>query len=80
VEHHDEVKLGAPGEAAYDPDVDALYVRLRRGKVARTITAPDDDGYMVDVDAAGNVLGVERLGVRHDAERLAREAGLAGRP
>lgn len=41
----------------YDLTVGALYIRLADGKVARTREL--DDNTMVDVDEAGNVLGVE---------------------
>lgn len=41
----------------YDLNVGALYIRLADGKVTRTREL--DDNTMVDVDAAGNVLGVE---------------------
>lgn len=43
----------------YDDENGLLYVRVRDGKVAETIER-DEDVYM-DVDAKGNVLGVEFL-------------------
>lgn len=61
------------GRASYDSTVDALYVRLSGEKVAGTVTVRDD--YMVDLDAQGEVVGVEMLGVRADAERQARGRG-----
>ena len=60
------------GEATYDPEADALYVRLsdqpRKGP-----TLEVTDSYMVDLDADGEPVGVELLGVLADAQRHARE-------
>jgi uncharacterized protein YuzE len=43
----------------YDADADALYVELadRTGRVARTVAI--DNGTNVDLDADGNLLGIE---------------------
>lgn len=43
----------------YDLNVNALYLKLAEGTFARTREI--DDSTMVDVDAAGNVLGIEVL-------------------
>lgn len=45
----------------YDPEVDAMYIRLRRAKV--TSTRSLDDSRNVDYDANGAPIGVELLGV-----------------
>jgi len=45
----------------YDLDAGALYVRLCDGKVARTRQL--DDNTLVDLDEAGNVLGVEVVAI-----------------
>lgn len=42
---------------SYDIDADALYIELRKNAVARTVQI--DSGTLVDVDAAGHVLGIE---------------------
>lgn len=47
----------------YDLDVSALYVRLCDGQVARTRQL--DDNTLIDLDAAGNVLGVEVVAIDH---------------
>jgi len=44
---------------SYDADANALYITLRDGDVARTREL--DDSTMLDVDAAGNLLGIEVL-------------------
>ena len=44
---------------SYDATADALYVTLRDGKVASTREL--DDSTMLDLDAAGNLLGIEVL-------------------
>lgn len=45
----------------YDRNADAVYVTLRRGRVARTASL--DSSRTVDYDTHGAVLGVEILGV-----------------
>jgi uncharacterized protein YuzE len=44
---------------SYDLDADALYVKLTDQKVAHT--AEVDEGTLVDLDADGNVVGIEVL-------------------
>ncbi|HLC66593.1 MAG TPA: DUF2283 domain-containing protein [Candidatus Nanoarchaeia archaeon] len=48
----------------YDPDVDAMYITLRRGSVARTQEL--DRNTLIDLDRKGNILGVELLFVREN--------------
>lgn len=43
----------------YDPEADALYLRLLKGKV--TQTKPVAKNIYVDTDAKGNALGIEIL-------------------
>ncbi|RLG53242.1 MAG: DUF2283 domain-containing protein [Thermoproteota archaeon] len=43
----------------FDPSVNALYVRIREGKVAST--EPLADNVVVDLDEEGRVLGIEVL-------------------
>lgn len=47
-----------------DPGAGAMYVRFRRGKVARTEADTRPDGIFIGVDfnAAGEVMGVEFVG------------------
>ena len=47
--------------ATYSERADAAYLYLRRGKVARTRVL--DETRNVDLDANGDVIGVEFLGV-----------------
>ncbi|MBI4287875.1 MAG: DUF2283 domain-containing protein [Chloroflexi bacterium] len=42
-----------------DPEADALYLKLKEGKVAKTEELAD--GIIVDLDEAGAVLGIEVL-------------------
>ncbi len=42
---------------SYDLDADALYIDLAEGQAARC--AQVDAGTLVDLDSAGNVLGIE---------------------
>lgn len=43
----------------YDIMADAVYVNVGSGKVARTVKS--EDRFLVDVDATGNVVGIEIL-------------------
>ena len=47
--------------ATYDRQSDAVYVYLREATISRTQAL--DDYRNIDLDAAGNVVGVEFLGV-----------------
>ena len=46
----------------YDEDADAMYIKLIRGKVAKTKEV--DPNMMVDYDSKGNILGIEILFVK----------------
>jgi len=46
---------------SYDKMADALYIYLRKGKVAKTIKVTSR--LLIDVDKRGNVLGIEMLDV-----------------
>lgn len=56
-----QTKTAAPPYARWDRDADALFVRVRDGRIARTIEGKD--GRNLDVDAEGTVVAVEILGV-----------------
>lgn len=43
----------------YDPEVDALYIELRKAKPAGSIDL--EDGVTADLDAEGHVIGLEVL-------------------
>ncbi len=43
----------------YDKIADALYIRFKRGKVAKTVKVKDR--LIVDTDNNGNILGIEVL-------------------
>ena len=45
-------------DATYDPEADAVYIYLGRGKSAET---REDGPFLYDVDAAGRILGIEIL-------------------
>lgn len=60
---------GNPMGASYDPEADALYVRFLDEPVATGFSAGDN--YAVDLAPDGRVRGVEMLGVRAEAERIA---------
>ena len=56
-----------------DPDVNALYVRVRQGKVARTLEV--DTLVYLDVDEEGQPLGLEFVNADDFVPFLRRHAG-----
>ncbi|HEY4522641.1 MAG TPA: DUF2283 domain-containing protein [Candidatus Paceibacterota bacterium] len=46
-------------KATYDTEADAMYIRVKRGKVYKTLEV--SDAVNVDVDKKGRTLGVEIL-------------------
>lgn len=54
--------------ASYDGEVGALYVRLQDGTRSRSIET--DNGFVIDVDADSNVLGIEALVVPVQREQI----------
>ena len=66
VSHHNGVLSLTRGAAlaAYDPEADAAYFSVRKGKVARTVKL--QDWLLADIDTRGALLGIEMLFVsRH---------------
>ena len=55
----------------YDPDADAMYITLRKEKVARTKEI--DDNTIIDFDKKGQVIGVEILFVKERNPDILRE-------
>ena len=45
-------------EIKLDTQADALYIRTKKGKVYKTIA---HDSYILDIDAKGEVIGIEVL-------------------
>ncbi len=43
----------------FDPDVNAMFIRFKKGKVAET--EPLADNVIVDLDENGEILGIEIL-------------------
>jgi uncharacterized protein YuzE len=57
-------------EVTQDPttgEMQTLYMRVKPGRVARTVTvgSPDDPEMLADVDEQGQLLGVEVLSMQH---------------
>lgn len=50
----------------YDPQADALYIRMASGKVAETEEVRP--GLMLDYDENGKILGIEMLDVSKTAD------------
>ncbi|MFQ5901450.1 MAG: DUF2283 domain-containing protein [Thermodesulfobacteriota bacterium] len=46
----------------YDPEVDALYIELTKGKAAKNIDI--EEGVTVDLDEEGHIVGIEILDAR----------------
>lgn len=50
----------------YDITADAVYINVSKAKVARTIKT--EERFLVDVDARGNVVGIEILDASNQQE------------
>jgi uncharacterized protein YuzE len=64
----------------FDDEVNALYVRLRKGKISST--EPLADNIAVDLDKDGNLLGLELLlpqEIRKDVKAQIKEAAFSRR-
>lgn len=55
----------------YDPDADAMYIRLDDGKVETTREI--DDNTILDYDKSGNLVGIEILFVKERMPHLLKE-------
>ena len=54
-------------KATYDKDADAMYIRVKKGKVHKTLKV--SDMILVDVDKKGQALGLELLFVSSQMPR-----------
>jgi len=59
----------------YDESAKALYVRVRRGKVAKT--EPINDSIFIDLDARENLVGIEVVLPRDLPQETLRKLALA---
>ena len=73
-----------PETVEVDREVEAAYVRYAKGVVAETVDVWEEGTVAADVDAAGNVLGIEVLGFDDEtlwhARAFAQEHDLAFPP
>jgi uncharacterized protein YuzE len=46
----------------YDPSCNALYMKIKKGKVAES--EPLSDNVIVDINQEGDILGIEILGLK----------------
>lgn len=67
-------------EVKIDVDARAAYIRLRRANVARTERFEGSESVIVDLDAAGMLIGIEIIGLNTaiPVDRLAQSYGLSG--
>lgn len=49
---------------SYDPDADAMYVRISPKGTRIAATREMEPGVMLDLDEAGRLVGIEVLGIR----------------
>jgi len=55
-----EIALEDVVSVEYDPSCNALYIKIRKGKVAES--EPVSDDVIVDINQEGEILGIEILG------------------
>lgn len=60
----------------FDPKVNAMYVRLRKGKVVES--EPLEDNVILDLDEKGNVVGIEVLLPKLDDKQIKLVSTLKG--
>jgi len=58
----------------YDKIADAIYMTLRKGKVAKTLEM--NERLIVDVDKKGNILGIEMLGASNQLPKNSIKKGI----
>ena|SRR5271157_2375201 len=70
------VRTSQPPVVELDAEAGAVYVRFKRGRIARTVARPARTMHVaVDLDAQGQVIGIEAVGI--DEFRLAQLLRLA---
>jgi len=52
----------------YDPSCNALYIKIKKGKVAES--EPISDNLIVDIDQEGEILGIELLAEKIDLSKF----------
>jgi len=52
----------------YDASCNALYIRIKKGKVAES--EPISDNLIVDIDQEGEILGIELLAEKIDLSKF----------
>ncbi len=52
----------------YDPSCNALYIKIKKGKVAES--EPISDDLIVDIDQEGEILGIELLAEKIDLSKF----------
>ena len=58
------IKSARPPVVEFDPEAMAVYVRYKEGKVARTVERDARSMHLaIDLDAKGDVLGIEGIGM-----------------
>ncbi len=57
----------------YDPDADAMYIRLRDDKIDHTREVEEDEDIIIDYNSEGKVVGVEILFVKEKNPNLLRQ-------
>jgi|SRR5579862_8131054 len=62
--HHFVVKSSAPPTVEVDAEAESVYVRFKKGHVARTVTQPCENMHIaIDLNAHNEVLGIEAVGL-----------------
>lgn len=60
----------------YDSQADAMYIALSDAEICTTKLIAADGNINADLDAEGNVVGVEIVGIQHCLKLIERESGL----
>ncbi len=60
----------------YDPQADALYLRITDAEIDDTIE--EEDGTIIDYDLSGKIVGIEILSASKKIEYLSPETAIEG--
>jgi len=57
----------------YDPDADAMYIRLREDEIDHTKEVEEDGDVILDFNKEGKIVGVEILFVKENNPNILKE-------
>jgi uncharacterized protein YuzE len=79
--HRFAVRTSTPPTIEVDTEAEAIYVRFKKGKVAKTVPRESEEMHIaVDLDSKGEVIGIEAVGMSEFTLRTILEKALVDAP